>query len=215
MSVDTRQLKKWTITIMKKLIKAKEDKSFQIIQADEHKLDIFYILIKPTNGIYKDQTHILEFKTRYGSSNEYLFPFSPPSVKFITSMWHPNISVTGGICVDILKETSKWVPTYDFSAVITSIMLLLDLPNSSSPYNSSAAVMYMECDKIYKNATKEISNNTKKIDQTTLDNIFNESFSTYTKYANEYELTKNKAILDKYLKLFNPECSKTDESKAN
>ena len=77
--------KKWAITIIKKLIKAENNENFQIIRADPLKLDIFYILIKPTNGIYKDQNHILEFKTRYGSSNEYLFPFSPPSVKFITS----------------------------------------------------------------------------------------------------------------------------------
>lgn len=32
------------------------------------------------------------------------YPFNPPKVRFITRIWHPNVSsVTGAICLDILK----------------------------------------------------------------------------------------------------------------
>ena len=37
------------------------------------------------------------------------YPFKPPKMKFDTKIWHPNISsVTGAICLDILKN--EWTP---------------------------------------------------------------------------------------------------------
>ncbi len=37
------------------------------------------------------------------------YPFEPPKMRFITKVWHPNVSSqTGAICLDILKDA--WSP---------------------------------------------------------------------------------------------------------
>lgn len=47
------------------------------------------------------------------------YPNKPPSVKFISQMFHPNVYATGELCLDILQN--RWSPTYDVAAVLTSI----------------------------------------------------------------------------------------------
>ena len=51
-------------------------------------------------------------------------------------------SLNSGICLDILQN--RWSPTYDVSAILTSIQSLLDEPNPNSPANSVAAQLYQE-----------------------------------------------------------------------
>ena len=58
-------------------------------------------------------------------------------------MFHPNVYADGGICLDILQNRSS--PTYDVSAILTSIQSLLDEPNPNSPANSVAAQLYQVC----------------------------------------------------------------------
>ena len=68
------------------------------------------------------------------------YPNKPPVVKFTTKMFHPNIYQDGSICLDILKE--RWSPSYDVTAILTSIQSLLSDPNPNSPANSMAAQLF-------------------------------------------------------------------------
>ena len=99
-----------------------------------------YIKFKVESGAYAGQIHVLQLQLRYGhGKNEYIYPVCPPNVIFITPIFHPNISEAGGsICVDVLN-TENWSPLCGFSAIVSSIILLLDMPNNSSPLNGSAA----------------------------------------------------------------------------
>ena len=53
---------------------------------------------------------------------------------------YPELFADGGICLDILQN--RWSPTYDVSAILTSIQSLLDEPNPNSPANNVAAQLY-------------------------------------------------------------------------
>lgn len=52
------------------------------------------------------------------------YPFHPPHFKFITRINHPNVSPTGIICIDILKQ-GAWSPAYTVSALLLSIGSLI------------------------------------------------------------------------------------------
>ena len=94
------------------------------------------IIFGPHDTPFEDGT----FKLEIIFTEEY--PNKPPKVTFVSKMFHPNVYANGSICLDILQ--SRWSPTYDVSALLTSIQSLLDEPNSNSPANSVAAQLYRE-----------------------------------------------------------------------
>jgi len=80
------------------------------------------------------------------------YPFKPPSVH-IPSIFHPNIYVTGRLCISILDEKSSvhddnskennWRPSLSMVNVLVGIKSLLENPNPDSPANVDANRMYL------------------------------------------------------------------------
>ncbi|CAI2355983.1 unnamed protein product [Caenorhabditis sp. 36 PRJEB53466] len=78
------------------------------------------------------------------------YPFHPPKAKFVTRIWHPNISSqTGAICLDILKD--KWAATLTLRTVLLSIQAMLCSPEPSDPQDAVVAKQYMERQEMFKN----------------------------------------------------------------
>lgn len=68
------------------------------------------------------------------------YPFKPPTVNFLTKVYHPNINSAGGICLDILKDA--WVPSLTIGKVLLSISSLLTDPNPRDPLMPDIARVY-------------------------------------------------------------------------
>ena len=82
------------------------------------------------------------------------YPFSPPKMKFVTKgtgtpeylsdchilvlmyvVWHPNVSsVTGAICLDILKD--QWSPALTLKTALLSLQALLCAPEPNDPQDA-------------------------------------------------------------------------------
>jgi len=80
------------------------------------------------------------FKVDINIPNEY--PFKPPAMKFLTKVYHPNISsVTGAICLDILKDA--WTPILTLKSSLQSLQSLLQSPEPNDPQDAEVAKHYI------------------------------------------------------------------------
>ena len=68
------------------------------------------------------------------------YPLTPPKMKFVTRIFHPNVYYeTGEICLDILKK--EWSPAWSLQSASRAIMTLLAEPAADSPLNCDAGNM--------------------------------------------------------------------------
>ena len=81
-----------------------DDKNFLITaEPNEDNMMIWYaIILGPDDTVWEGGV----FKLQLEFTDEY--PNKPPTVKFFTKMFHPNIYNDGKICLDILQK--EWTP---------------------------------------------------------------------------------------------------------
>ena len=89
------------------------------------------------------------------------FPRSPPKMRFVCPMFHPNIDKDGNVCISILHEAEfdefnekeelgeKWSPAQNVETIVLSVILLLQEPNPESTYNVEVNKVFLNDKKAY------------------------------------------------------------------
>lgn len=127
--------------ILKEIESASKSEMFEFLDDVEGvfgEKNACYIRFWVNEGAFARQTHILEVRFIWGSNEVYEYPKKPLMIRFVTPLFHTNISSTGSICLDVIKE-EKWSPMYGLETVYNSIIALLEDPNHSSPFNGTAS----------------------------------------------------------------------------
>ena len=150
-----------------KKIENEPNESFSVGIENENIYKWNIIIFGPSNTPYEDGI----FRAQMTFTTQY--PDSPPTFKFTSKMWHPNIDKNGNVCISILhkpgddeygyeKLNERWMPVRNAESVIISIISLLDAPNCESPANIEAAHELRETPNIYYERVKRFTDLTKE-----------------------------------------------------
>ena len=101
------------------------------------------------------------------------YPYVPPTFRFRTPIYHPNIYPDGRLCISILhspgedemsgeQASERWSPLQGVESVLRSVLLLLDDPEINSPANVDASVAYRDRREEYDNKAREASEKSRK-----------------------------------------------------
>jgi ubiquitin-conjugating enzyme E2 D/E len=69
------------------------------------------------------------------------YPNNPPTIKFLTKIYHMNVGENGAIQLDVLGD--NWSPALTVAKVLLSIVSLLHDPNPSAALRKDLADLYM------------------------------------------------------------------------
>jgi len=88
------------------------------------------------------------------------YNFEPPKVHCLTKIWHPNINLSGDVCLSILRQNAidsyGWLPTRTILDIIFGInSLFYDLVNFEDPLNTEASNMYQSNRDLFIRKVKE------------------------------------------------------------
>lgn len=96
------------------------------------------------------------------------FPNLPPTMTFVSEMWHPNVYADGKVCISILhppgedahnaqeSAMERWRPILGVEQILISVVSILGDPNDESPANLDAAVQWRNDRKAFKKKVRQI-----------------------------------------------------------
>ncbi|KAL0080845.1 ubiquitin-conjugating enzyme/RWD-like protein [Phycomyces blakesleeanus] len=111
--------------------------------------NIYEAIMGAPDTLYEDGF----FKTRLSFPSSY--PVMPPTMRFITEMYHPNVYPDGTVCISILHPpgddkygyedaNERWSPVHTVETILLSVISMLSSPNDESPANIQAAKEYRD-----------------------------------------------------------------------
>ncbi len=80
------------------------------------------------------------------------YPHDPPRCTCTTKIYHPNIDLSGNVCLNILR--ADWKPILGVSIVLIGLKMLFLEPNANDPLNHEAANVMRADPTLFKNNVK-------------------------------------------------------------
>lgn len=121
------------------------------VTAEENFTNLKASIVGPSNSPYRNG--IFDLKINVPDN----YPFSPPTIRFLTKIYHPNIDDSGRICMDLLKlpPAGNWKPTLGLEGLLIALRMLLENPNPDDPLMVEIAAVFKIDKAIYDRKAQE------------------------------------------------------------
>ena len=104
----------------------------------------------PSHTPFDDSVLILEMVF------EENFPLFPPKMRFLTLIYHPNVSYSGNVCLPILSE--DWNANVSLRQVFDSLLMMLVNPIGSHSVRSKVTEIFYTSKELYRNTVTSLLN---------------------------------------------------------
>lgn len=94
------------------------------------------------------------------------YPYKPPKIKFLSRIFHPNVSPDGTVCSETLQR--NWSPATTVDLILKSLLLLLENPclANETNYNQRATYLFQTNKLEYSNFVIDCVNESLEDDDT-------------------------------------------------
>lgn len=139
------------IRIRKEIAELREEplEGITVRPQTDDSLYLYHVTIQgPVSTPYEGYSLCLDFEYSSG------YPFRAPSVRFTTPVYHPNISTSGRISLNILAV--DWSPTCSIQSALLGVQWLLSNPNPIDVENPEAGRLYLTDQRAYVAQVREL-----------------------------------------------------------
>ena len=81
------------------------------------------------------------------------YPHEPPKCICLTKIYHPNIEISGNVCLPIIR--ADWKPTLGINILVIGLKMILSEPNADDPLNKEAAEVMRTNPELFKETVKK------------------------------------------------------------
>ncbi|XP_062949369.1 ubiquitin/ISG15-conjugating enzyme E2 L6 [Cynocephalus volans] len=118
--------------------------------SDDANVLVWHALLLPDRPPY----HLKAFNVSISFPEEY--PFKPPTVKFITKIYHPNVDENGQVCLSIISN-ENWKPCTKTFQVLEALNMLVNRPNLEEPLRVELADLLSQNPELFKKNAEEFT----------------------------------------------------------
>lgn len=120
------------------------------LSSDEANVLVWHMLLLPDQLPYR----LKAFRLQMDFPREY--PLMPPTLRFTTKIYHPNISEDGLVCLPLIS-TENWKPYTKAYQVLEALSILVNRPNLEEPVRLELADLLTQHPEMFRQRAEEFT----------------------------------------------------------